>query len=41
VLEAARTWLYTPGTRSGQPIEMDKVLELQLKSSSWPPTTNR
>jgi hypothetical protein len=40
VLEAARTWLYTPGTQNGQPVEMDKALELQLKSSSWPPTTN-
>ncbi len=33
VLEAARTWLYTPATRNGQPVEVEKILTVHLKAN--------
>jgi TonB family protein len=33
VLQVARTWLYTPATRDGQPVEVEKVLTVHLKAN--------
>ncbi len=33
VLQAARTWLYTPATRNGEPVEVEKVLTVHLKAN--------
>ncbi len=33
VLQVARTWLYTPATRNGQPVEVEKVLTVHLKAN--------
>ena len=33
VLQQARTWLYTPATRNGQPVEVEKVLTVHLKAN--------
>jgi tetratricopeptide (TPR) repeat protein len=33
VLQQARTWLYTPATRDGQPVEVEKVLTVHLKAN--------
>ena len=33
VLRQARTWLYTPATRNGQPVEVEKVLTVHLKAN--------
>jgi TonB family protein len=32
LLEAARSWVYKPATRNGQPIEVEKVVEFYLQS---------
>jgi len=32
LLEAARTWVYKPATRNGQPIEVEKVVEFYLQA---------
>jgi tetratricopeptide (TPR) repeat protein len=31
LLEAARTWIYKPATRDGEPVEFDKLLEIKLR----------
>jgi tetratricopeptide (TPR) repeat protein len=31
LLEAARSWVYKPATRNGQPVEVEKVVEFYLK----------
>jgi TonB family protein len=33
VLQMARNWLYTPATRNGQPVEVEKVLTVHLKAN--------
>ena len=33
VLQQARSWLYTPATRNGQPVEVEKVLTVHLKAN--------
>lgn len=33
VLQVARTWMYTPATRNGQPVEVEKVLTVHLKAN--------
>ncbi len=33
VLQVARNWLYTPATRNGQPVEVEKVLTVHLKAN--------
>jgi TonB family protein len=33
MLQVARTWLYTPATRNGQPVEVEKVLTVHLKAN--------
>ena len=33
VLQQARSWLYTPATRDGQPVEVEKVLTIHLKAN--------
>ena len=32
LLAAARSWVYRPATRNGQPIEVEKVVEFYLRS---------
>lgn len=32
LLQAARTWVYKPATRNGQPIEVEKVVEFYLRA---------
>jgi TonB family protein len=32
LLDAARTWVYKPATRNGQPIEVEKVVDFYLRS---------
>jgi TonB family protein len=32
LLQAARTWVYKPATRNGQPIEVEKVVDFYLRS---------
>jgi TonB family protein len=32
LLQAARTWVYKPATRNGQPIEVEKVVEFYLRT---------
>ena len=32
LLQAARTWVYKPATRNGQPIEVEKVIEFYLRT---------
>jgi hypothetical protein len=33
ILQVARSWLYTPATRDGKPVEVEKVLTVQLKAN--------
>jgi TonB family protein len=33
VLQVARNWLFTPATRNGQPVEVEKVLTVHLKAN--------
>ena len=33
LLEAARSWVYKPATRNGQPVEVDKIVEFYLRSN--------
>ena len=34
VLQAAKSWLYKPATRNGEPVESEKVIAIQLKRKS-------
>lgn len=34
LLQAARSWLYKPATRNGEPVESEKVIEVRLRRNS-------